>query len=122
MLPALLNHAAPELQPWGTPEDIGAETLEGPIAVAGLLVLGTLETAISAGYYSATRGRYRVVYPFHEHATVLEGRVTITESSTGRSVTYGPGDSWVITKGEELIWSIETDIVRKFYFATTGDI
>ena len=56
MLPFKLSMERVELDAWGAPEDIGATTIEGPIKVAGKLLFGTLETAVSGGLYSASKG------------------------------------------------------------------
>lgn len=122
MIPFKLSDAAIALDDWGTPEDIGATTLEGPIKVAGKIVFGSLETPVSGGYYTATRGRYQVVYPFHEHATLIEGELAITDTASGATVVYGPGDSWIIAKGADVIWDIRSDTIRKSYLAATADI
>jgi uncharacterized cupin superfamily protein len=119
MIPINLNASVPPLDSWGTPEDIGAETFDGPIAVAGKIVFGALGGAVSGGYYSATRGRYRLVYPFHEHATLIEGELAITDESTGVTNVYGPGDSWIIAQGTPLVWEIRSDFVSKSYLTVT---
>lgn len=119
MIAITLKAPVPALDPWGTPEDIGAETLDGPIAVAGKIVFGALGDAVSGGYYSATKGRYRVVYPFHEHATLIEGELAITDERTGESTVYGPGDSWIIAQGTPLVWEIRSDMVSKSYLSVT---
>ncbi len=107
------------LEAWGRPEDIGAETLEGPIAVSGRLLFGSLDAPVSGGLYAATRGKYRVVYPFDEHATLLDGDLALTDVKSGETVTYGPGDSWIIACGTEVIWDIRSNHVRKSYLAVT---
>jgi uncharacterized cupin superfamily protein len=122
ILPFTLAMDRVDLDSWGTPEDIGATTLEGPIQVAGKLLFGTLQTPVSGGLYSATRGRYRVVYPFHEHATLLDGELAITDEATGQTNVYGPGDSWIIAKGSAVIWEIRSDLIRKSYLAATTDL
>lgn len=109
-----------DLDSWGSPEDIGAKTLDGPIAVAGKLIFGSFETAVSGGFYTATKGCYEVTYPFHEHATLLEGELAITDVASGATVTYGPGDSWIIGMGETVIWDILSPSIRKSYLATTA--
>ncbi|MCW0002376.1 cupin domain-containing protein [Pararhizobium sp. YC-54] len=122
MKPYTLSSDPPVLENWGTPEDIGATTLEGDVQVSGRFDLGTPETAVFGGVYAATRGKYRVVYPFHEHATLLAGRLELTDETNGTSVVYGPGDSWVITKGTPIVWSILSDRICKSYIAATADL
>lgn len=122
MIPFKLGTAPETLDPWGTPEDIGAQTLEGPMQVSGKIVFGSLDTPVSGGFYAATKGRYSVVYPFHEHATLLEGQLAITDQSTGQTVTYGPGDSWIIAKGTPVIWNILSARILKSYICTTTSL
>jgi uncharacterized cupin superfamily protein len=122
MLPFKLDMSRDPLDAWGSPEDIGATTVEGPIQVAGKLLFGSFETPVSGGLYSATQGKYRVTYPFHEHATLLDGELAITDEATGETVVYGPGDSWIIAKGTPLLWHIRSASIRKSYLATTGDL
>ncbi len=122
MLAFKLDMVQVELDAWGAPEDIGAATLEGPIKVSGKLLFGTLETAVSGGLYAATRGKYRVVYAFHEHATLLEGALALTDETTGKTELYGPGDSWIIAKGTPVIWDIRSPSIRKSYLAALTGI
>lgn len=122
MIPFKLNGEHIVLDSWGTPEDIGAETLKGPIAVAGKIVFGSLEALVSGGFYAASKGRYRVVYPFHEHATLIEGELAITDEESGETIIYGPGDSWIIAKGKAVVWDIRSESIRKSYLATTADL
>jgi uncharacterized cupin superfamily protein len=117
MIPLTLNAPRIPLDHWGTPEDIGATTVEGPIKVSGKLVFGTFETPISGGFYAATKGKYRVTYPFTEHATLLDGELAITDEATGETTTYGPGDSWIIAKGTTVLWHIRSAHICKSYLA-----
>jgi uncharacterized cupin superfamily protein len=111
-----------DLTPWGRPEDIGAETLEGDVRVAGSFSLGTPDAPVFGGLYSATCGRYRVVYAFHEHATLLYGALSLTDERTGETQLFGPGDSWIIAKGTPVVWDIRSDSICKSYVAATTDV
>ncbi|MDM9622902.1 hypothetical protein A6U87_07955 [Rhizobium sp. AC44/96] len=111
-----------ELADWGAPEDIGAETVSGPIQCSGSIDLGSTEGPVFGGLYAATRGVYRVVYPFHEHATVMQGEVELTDERTGVSNLYRQGDSWLIKKGTPVRWTIKSDRVLKSYLATTAGL
>lgn len=71
MKPFLLSIAQHSLLDWGIPEDIGATTLGGNVRVCGRFDLGTPDSPVFGDVYAATRGAYRVVYPFHEHATLF---------------------------------------------------
>jgi uncharacterized cupin superfamily protein len=119
MISFRLDMARVPLDAWGRPEDIGAHTLEGPIAVSGKILFGSLDAPVSGGLYAATRGRYRVVYPFDEHATLLDGQLRLTDVGTGTTVAYGPGDSWIIASGTEVIWDIRSEHIRKSYLAVS---
>lgn len=120
MIPFKLNMDRVALDDWGTPENIGAQTLDGSVRVSGKIVFGTLEAPVSGGLYSATRGRYRVVYPFDEHATLLDGELLITDEKTGDSVLYRAGDSWIIAAGTPVVWEVRSDSIRKSYLAVTA--
>jgi uncharacterized cupin superfamily protein len=106
---------------WGTPEDVGCKTLEGSPELFGSIALGSLETPIMAGLYKATKGKFEIPYPFHEHACVLEGEVALTDES-GETRVFGPGDSWIVRKGETVIWDVRSDYVLKSFFTTTIDV
>ncbi|WP_420548065.1 cupin domain-containing protein [Curvivirga sp.] len=118
MIPFKLSAETVSLDSWGTPEDLGAETLSGNPKLSGLFQEGGPDTPVSAGLYQATHGTFKVVYPFSEHATILEGEVILTDDS-GNSVTYGPGDSWFVSKGETIIWDIKSDFIRKSFIAVS---
>ena len=116
------DDARGELDSWGKPEEIGAETIHGDIDCAGGITLGGLDKPVFGGEYSATRGRYRVTYAFHEHATLLDGEVALTDVATGDTILYGPGDSWLIAKDTQVVWDIRSDVARKSFLAVTTDI
>ncbi|KIC09225.1 hypothetical protein RA19_16050 [Leisingera sp. ANG-M1] len=111
-----------DLDAWGTPEDIGSETVEGAPECAGSFDLGSPDDPVFGGLYSVTKGKYRVTYGFHEHATLLDGEVALTNEATGDTVVYGPGDSWIIAKGTPVLWDIRSDVARKSYLAVTTDL
>lgn len=77
---------------------------------------------VFGGLYAATRGKYRTVYGFHEHPTLLAGQIELTEENSGKSVVYGPGDSWIIAKVTPVIWSTLSDRMCKSYLASTSEI
>lgn len=122
MIPLLLNTPVPELKPWGTPESLRGVTLSGDVRISGQPILGDGRSELSAGWFAASRGRYRLVYPFHEHATLVEGRLALTSEATGQTVLYGPGDSWVIAKGEPITWDILSDRAVKHYLVSFHDL
>lgn len=122
MLPLLLRDAVPDLKPWGAPESLRGVTLEGDVRIFGLPILGDGRSVLSAGWFAATKGRYRLVYPFHEHATLVEGELALTCEISGKTVVYGPGDSWVIGKGEPVVWDIRSPRAVKHYLVSFQDL
>lgn len=107
-----------ELDSWGSLTGIGGEILEGgDIQAYGKMTHGALTDAISAGYFGTGKGKYRLVYPFNEQATILQGEVRITDESTGESKLYRTGDSWFVTKGTSTVWEVLSDGYTKHYLS-----
>jgi uncharacterized cupin superfamily protein len=107
-----------ELEAWGKLSDLGAQILEGgEIAAFGKMTHGAPTDPVSAAYFGTTKGAFRLVYPFSEQATVVEGRVRITDESTGEARTFGAGDSWFVTKGTSTVWEVLTEDFVKHYLA-----
>ncbi len=120
MIPFKLDQAFEPVDDWGIPEDAGATTLDGGrMAVGGKVLFGSLEGPVHGGLYEASRGRFRVKYPYHEHSTVREGRLAITDESTDTTIEYGPGDSWIIAMDAPIIWDVRTDKVLVSFLGTT---
>lgn len=69
---------------------------------------------MTAGIFEATTGKIEIYFPYTEHATILEGEVTITDKS-GLSYTYCAGDSFLIKQGEIIIWEVKGTRVRKSF-------
>ncbi|MES0880927.1 cupin domain-containing protein [Roseibium sp. SCP14] len=113
----LLSAGDASLETWGTPEDIGCETVEGAVSLAGSFDLGSPDDAVFGGRFSASKGKYRVTYGFDEHATVLDGEVALTDEESGKTQVYGPGDAWIIKKGTKVLWDIRSEKVVKSYLA-----
>jgi len=109
-----------ELDAWGSFKNIGAEILEGgDVQAFGKPTFGAPTDAINAGYFGTTKGKYRLVYPFSEQATLLQGEVCITDETTGQSRVYRPGDSWFITKGTSTLWDVRSEGFTKHYLSFT---
>ena len=107
----------PPLDPWGTVADLGSEILEGDCLALGRMVHGAPGDPVSCAYFGATRGMFRMTYPFNEHAVVLEGEVTLTNEATGESRTYRPGEGWFVEKGTPVLWTIPGARFVKSYVA-----
>ncbi|WP_354520377.1 cupin domain-containing protein [Lysobacter enzymogenes] len=105
------------LDPWGTVADLGSQPLEGEVRAYGRMTHGAPTDPVSAGYFGATRGKFRLVYPFDEHAVVVSGEVALTDESTGVTTHYRPGDAWFVAKGTSTVWEILSDGFVKHYFA-----
>jgi uncharacterized protein len=99
----------------GPPELLGGRVLEGdPRLYARIDHSGN---GVTAGLFKATTGKIEVTFPFSEHATILEGQVTITDS-TGQSHTFKAGDSYFIRQGQVVIWEVKGKQVIKSFFNT----
>jgi uncharacterized protein len=117
MLPIKQGTRPDKFDSWGTVADLGSTILDGECKASGKMEFGAPDSPVSCGWFSCTKGKFRMVYPFNEHATVVEGQVTLTDEATGQSVTYKVGDSWFITKGTPVLWQIDTPVFTKNYFA-----
>jgi uncharacterized protein len=70
---------------------------------------------IMGGLFMATPGVIRVTFPFTEHATILEGEVTLTDA-TGKTQTFRPGDSYIIRQGQVILWDVKgTHVIKSFF-------
>jgi uncharacterized cupin superfamily protein len=117
MVPIKQGSKPADLESWGTVDSLGATIVEGEARIAGKMVHGAPDSPVSCGYFSCTRSVFRMVYPFDEHAVVVEGAVTLTNEATGVSTRYEVGDSWFVTRGTPVTWRIETDSFTKNYLA-----
>lgn len=114
---ALKSSHIPELDQWGTVADLGSTILEGEAKASGKFTHGTPDAPVSAGYFGVTKSVFRMVYPFTEHAVVLEGEVTLKNETTGEEATYKAGDGWTIEKGTPILWTVHTPRMVKHYMA-----
>ncbi|AXL49954.1 hypothetical protein DSC91_001957 [Paraburkholderia caffeinilytica] len=117
MLSIKLGAPPPALDSWGTVADLGSTIIEGDVLAFGHIHFGTPTAPVSAGYFACTKGQFDMVYPFTEHATVIEGECVLRNGNTGESVHYRAGDSWFIEKGTPISWHILTDRLTKHYLA-----
>ena len=112
-----LGQAVGDLDPWGVVTNLGAEAIEGELLIAGRMIYGAPDAPLSCGYFACTKGVFRMVYPFNEHAVVVEGQLTLTNEATGEVNQYGPGDGWFVEKGTPVLWRVESERFVKNYFA-----
>lgn len=106
----------PELDAWGSVTDLGAESLEGDVKAYGKMLFGAPTDPLACGYFGCTKGRFRMVYPYTEHAVVMEGSATLTNERTGEARTYNVGDAWFVEKDTPVLWEVHTDRFVKNYF------
>jgi uncharacterized cupin superfamily protein len=106
-----------ELDAWGTVADLGSQILEGEVRAFGKMTFGAPTDAVSSAYFGTTQGKFRMVYPFAEQATIVTGEVVLTDESTGQSTRYKAGDSWFVTKGTPVLWEVVSESFVKHYFA-----
>ena len=108
------------MEPWPPLTDFGAKILSGDPQQRGRIDYGSFTTTMCVGVWEGDRGKFELTYPWSEQVTILEGSVTITDSS-GKSVTYNPGDGHFARKGEKVTWDITTPKVKKAFFICWND-
>jgi uncharacterized cupin superfamily protein len=113
----LKSSSIPAMDAWGTVANLGSTILEGDGNAFGHITLGAPDAPLSAGYFAVTQSKFRMVYPFTEHAVVLEGEVTLKNEATGETATYKAGDGWMIEKGTPILWTVHTPRFVKHYMA-----
>lgn len=52
------------------------------------MTFGAPTDAVSSAYFGTTQGKFRMVYPFNEQATIMTDEVRLTDESTGQSSVY----------------------------------
>jgi uncharacterized protein len=99
----------------GAPANLGGRVLAGDPQIFARIDYA--RGPVAAGLFKATTGKIEVTFPFSEHATIMEGEVTITDGS-GQSHTYKAGDSYFIRQGSVVIWEVKGKQVIKSFFNT----
>ena len=102
----------------GAPEALGGKVLKGSPKISARIDFK--EQGMMAGIFEATTGTAEIHFPFTEHATIIEGEVTITDAS-GQTQTYRPGDSYLIKQGQVVVWDVQCERVRKSFFNVTQE-
>lgn len=115
MLKFAKNTVPSDLESWGKITDLGAELLEGDVMASGKFVVGSPETQISCAFFACTKGKFRMVYEYAEHAVVMEGEVTLTNEKTGETTNYVAGDCWYVEKGTPVLWHVTSPRFVKNY-------
>lgn len=99
----------------GAPEGLGGQVLEGNPQIFARIDYA--RGPVAAGLFKATAGKIRITFPFTEHATILEGEVTLTDEA-GNSHRYKAGDSYFIRQGQVILWEVKGKQVIKSFFNT----
>jgi uncharacterized protein len=100
----------------GPPGPMGGEVLSGEPRLYGRFDFR--EGNVAAGVFMATTGLIRVTFPFTEHATILEGEVTITDEA-GQTRSLKAGDSYFIRQNQVILWDVKGQHVLKSFFNIT---
>jgi uncharacterized cupin superfamily protein len=100
----------------GDPAELGGKVLEGNPRISARI--DYQRDGVSAGVFQATTGVVEVTFPFTEHATIVDGEVTVTDAD-GTEHTYRPGESYLIEQGAVVRWEVRGDRVQKSFFNIT---
>jgi len=104
-----------EFQPLGSAESLGGRVIAGSPDLTGRIDM--MGNGMMAGIFKATTGRVEILFPFTEHGTILEGEVIMTDEA-GQSHTFRKGDSYLVRKGQRIIWDVKGRYVVKSFFNT----
>ena len=101
------------MQSLGSPADLGGVVLSGEPRIYGQVDF--VQGNMTAGIFMATSGKVRITFPFSEHATILEGEVTLTDE-TGQTRSLKAGDSYFIRQNQVILWDVKGKQVIKSFF------
>ena len=99
--------------------------VRGP-ATLGEIVEGTCEQVLDvfmtsekgnflAGVWTCTPGVMKLThYPFNVMATIIEGRIIVTDEDSGVVQEFGPGDGFAIRKGFRGTWRMPERVHKRF--------
>ncbi len=97
----------------GPPANLGATVLDGDPRISARIDYSAGN--LLAGVFQATRGTARILFPFTEHATIVDGEVELTDQS-GNHARLEAGDSYLITQGSIILWEVRGRAVQKTFF------
>ena len=100
------------------PGPLGGTVLEGDPELRIRIDFNTPQ--LTGGLFRQTSGKVRIVWPATEHSLVLEGEVNIVDDQ-GRSVTFKPGDGFIIRKGDVVTWTVSTETFCKSFLFLNAD-
>jgi hypothetical protein len=105
--------------------------IRGP-ATLGEIVAGECEQVLDvfmtseqgnflAGVWRCTPGTMKLTdYPFNEMATIISGRIEVTDEDSGRTEVFGPGDGLAIRKGFRGTWHMPEPVHKRFAVEIPG--
>lgn len=96
-------------------ESIGAKILDGDPKSVSRIDYSDNEKGIRSGVYGVTPGKFEVFYTITELSTIVQGRLRLTDTD-GNTSEVGPGDSFLVTEGETLIWEVMEPTKKCFYY------
>lgn len=96
----------------GPVENLGGVTLAGSPKIYARFDYNM--NGSSAGIFKGTAGTVRITFPFNEHATIIDGEVTITDAQ-GVSHTFRKGDSYFIRQGQVVTWTVKRSFTKSFF-------
>jgi hypothetical protein len=99
---------------FGTPGDLGGKVLSGDPQLSGRVDF--LKGPETAGLFMATTGKVEITFPFNEHATILHGELTLTDTATGETRSLKAGDSYFVKQGQVVIWDVKDKYVIKSFY------
>lgn len=102
-----------QLTDLGSPESLGGTVLSGDPKLSGRIDYQNAPG--TAGVFQATRGDAQIRFPFTEHATVIDGAVTLRDEA-GQTHRLDPGDSYLIMQGSSILWAVDKAHVQKSFF------
>jgi uncharacterized cupin superfamily protein len=97
----------------GPPESLGGSVVDGDPRLSARIDYA--DGHATAGVFQATRGDAQIRFPFTEHATVIDGAVTLRDE-TGRTHRFFPGDSYMIVQDSSIFWQVARKRVQKSFF------
>lgn len=100
----------------GSPDSLGGKVLEGSPQLTGRFDVN--EAGMIAGVFKVTTGKVQILFPYNEHATILDGEVVITDAS-GQTRTFRRGDSYMVRQGQTVLWHVKGRHVIKTAFMYT---
>jgi uncharacterized cupin superfamily protein len=97
------------------------EILSGDPRQSGRVDVSDQDGALSGGVWECTRGSFRFTYTFTELATLLEGRIAVTDADGVRH-ELAAGDSFLVRQGETVTWEILEDMRKTYFLFAEADV